>query len=132
VSDITKNEYMPILGYFLGDFTDELGKGFWIIEFVSGGPKNYAYRLNDGSTDCVVKGYSINYLTSLILNFETIKKCVDKETDSLTIPQLKFIKDKSSWQIKTCVENKTYDCMSYNKRLLLENGSTLPFGFISS
>jgi hypothetical protein len=33
-------------GYYLGDLTDELekfGSGSYIEEFVSGGPKNYAF-----------------------------------------------------------------------------------------
>ena len=36
------NEYDPPLGDYLGELTDKLGNG----EFVSGGPKNYAYKTN--------------------------------------------------------------------------------------
>jgi len=35
-------------GYYLGDLTDELeefGSGSYIEEFVSGGPKNYAFSV---------------------------------------------------------------------------------------
>ena len=35
------------LGPYLGELTDEL-KGEHITTFVSGGPKNYAYRTNTG------------------------------------------------------------------------------------
>lgn len=123
---------MPPLGDFLGDFTDELAPNEHIIEFVSGGSKNYAYKLNSGKTDCTVKGYAINHLTNLILNFDSIKNCVKNPSTELIIPQLKFVKDNSTWLIKTCIINKTYNCMTYNKRLLRENGETLPFGFISN
>ena len=31
----------PLLGDYLGDFKDELSNGDYIVEFASGGPKNY-------------------------------------------------------------------------------------------
>ncbi|GFS78793.1 uncharacterized protein NPIL_325421 [Nephila pilipes] len=43
------------LGNFLGDFTDEL-EGDTIKTFVSGGPKNYAYKTESGVTCCKVEG----------------------------------------------------------------------------
>ena len=121
---------MPLIDDYLGNFTNELEEGQWIVEFVSGGSKNYAIRKNNGQTDCTVKGYAINHLTKLILNFDSIKNCVENPTKEISIPQLKFIKDNSSWTIKTSIVNKTYNCKTYNKRLLLENGETLPFGFV--
>ena len=122
---------MPLLGNFLGDFTNELDKDDFIIEFVSGGPKNYAYKLNNGKTQCVVKGYAINYLTNLLLNFDSIKECVGNPSAQIKIPQLKFIKNNSTWLIKTNIVEKTYDCCTYNKRILLKNGETIPYGFIA-
>jgi hypothetical protein len=125
----SEGEYMPKLGDFLGQFTNELDEDEYIIEFVSGGPKNYAFKTNKGFVDCTVKGYPINYLTNLILNFESIKNCVMRDRKStLTIPQLKFIKDKSEWLIKTEILNKEYRFI-YDKRVLKEDFSTLPFGY---
>jgi len=40
-------------GYYLGDLTDELekfGSGSYIEEFVSGGPKNYAFSVFSPTT----------------------------------------------------------------------------------
>ena len=113
----------------MGDFTNELEPNTYIIEWVSGGAKNYAYKLNNGKTDCTVKGYAINSLTNLILNFDSIKECVENTSKELIVPQLKFLKDNSNWQIKTCIVNKIYNCTTYDKRLLFENGETLPYGF---
>ena len=126
-------DYVPKLGDFLGEFTNEIDPrdGVYIIEFVSGGPKNYAVKFNTGKTDCTVKGYPINYLTNLLLNFDSIKACVDNSDMEIKIPQLKFIKDKSQWLIKTEIHEKRYNCLSYNKRLVLPNGNTLPYGYIS-
>ena len=46
----------------LGDMTNELGSREYIDEFVSGGPKNYAYKVMkaDGSTKTVCKGAGHN------------------------------------------------------------------------
>ena len=52
------------------------------------------YKLDTGITDCVVKGYAINYLINLLLNFDSIKEYVDDSSKVIFIPQLKFIKNK--------------------------------------
>jgi hypothetical protein len=46
-------QYEPPLGDYLGQFTSEIDQklGNHIVEFVSGGPKNYAYRFDTGYTD---------------------------------------------------------------------------------
>ena len=56
-------------GDYLGDLTDELG-GHHIVEFVSGGPKNYAYKLENGECHCKIKGFTLNHTNSQVLNFE--------------------------------------------------------------
>ena len=53
------------LGDYLGEHTNELETGEHIIEFVSGGPKNYAYKTNKGNETCKVEG---SPSTSLIAN----------------------------------------------------------------
>jgi hypothetical protein len=46
----------------LGEFTNELKPkdGNYIREFVSAGPKNYAYQLESGKTFCKIKGFTVN------------------------------------------------------------------------
>ena len=38
----------PPLGDYLGELTNELDAGEYIVEFVSRGPKNYAYKTSSG------------------------------------------------------------------------------------
>ncbi|KAK5650119.1 hypothetical protein RI129_001148 [Pyrocoelia pectoralis] len=79
-----ENEYEPEIGEYLGDMTDELecyGPGSYITEFVSGGPKNYAYLVYSPSKDtifqvCKVKGICINHEVSKVVNFDTMKDMV--------------------------------------------------------
>ena len=72
-------EKLP-LGRFLGEFTDELG-GDPIIEFVSGGAKNYGYLTRSGETECKVRGFSLNYEAMQHLNYLTMKANILKELD---------------------------------------------------
>jgi hypothetical protein len=64
----------------LGDMQDELKPGEYIEKFVSRGHKNYAYRVvNDKDvtkTVCKVRGITLNYSASIIVNFDDIRKMV--------------------------------------------------------
>lgn len=122
-------EYEPKLGNYLGQFTNELDQDTYIEEFVSAGPKNYAYRLNTGKTQCTIKGFTQNHITSLKLDMNAIKNivCEDQEK-KITVDQLKFVKDKKDWTIKSKIEKKNYGFV-YDKRVLFEDLSTLPFGY---
>jgi hypothetical protein len=48
-------------GCLLGDWTDELGKSVWIVDWVSTGPKSYCYKTNIGKVVCKI---IVIYLTS--------------------------------------------------------------------
>ena len=64
------------LGDFLGDMTNELEDEGYITEFVSGGPKNYAYKTSSGKVPCKVRGFTLNTRGSQQLNFDIVKnKC---------------------------------------------------------
>ena len=121
-------EYEPVLGNYLGQFTNEIDDGY-IEEFVSAGPKNYAYKLSTGKTHCTIKGFTQNHLTSLKLNYDTIKDILCENQDKkIVVDQLKFTKNKKDWKIKTNIEKKNYGFV-YDKRALFEDLTTLPFGY---
>ena len=61
----------PPLGNYLGDLTDELN-GDYITSFVSGGPKNYAYRTKSGKTDTKIRGITLDHTASGKLNHDTM------------------------------------------------------------
>jgi hypothetical protein len=68
-------------------------------------------------------------LTNLSLNFETIKDTVTKNRENkIIVPQLKFIKNKSEWLIRTEIQDKFYRFI-YDKRVLNQDFTTSPFGF---
>ena len=72
------------LGDYLGDLTDELRPGRYIVEFLSGGPKNYGYLEDDGKETVKVRGFSLNYANSRVIHFDAIKELLDNREGSLS------------------------------------------------
>ena len=62
-------------GDFLGEMTDELD-GDTIVEFISGGPKNYAYKTKANKTECKVRGFTLNVRGREVLNYTSMKKTI--------------------------------------------------------
>ena len=116
------------LGDNLGDLTDELD-GHYIVEYCAGGPKNYAYRLDNGKEVCKVRGFTLNFTNSQKVNFAAIKEMVfdQSQTITLTNPH-KITRHKCTSKVYNRVENKKYG-MVYTKRVILPSMDTLPFGY---
>ncbi|KAJ8909914.1 hypothetical protein NQ315_014921 [Exocentrus adspersus] len=116
------DEYDVPTGEFLGDMTDELGAGSYITEFVSGGPKNYAYKYFDAKDNeekvvCKVKGIALNYAASQLVNFDTIKKMILTPADPVYITS-KNIRRTNEYEAVTRDETRMYKPLSMKKMLL--------------
>ncbi|XP_061170447.1 uncharacterized protein LOC133179772 [Saccostrea echinata] len=130
----TENE-VP-LGDYLGELTNELEEGDYIEEFVSGGPKNYAYRTHRGVEKVCVKGFTLNYTNSQIINFDSIKDLLQDERAEpprkkrkLDTPKKsKIIRDKASCRVLNRDESKQYQIV-YTKRVLKADMTTVPYGY---
>ncbi len=124
-------EYDPPLGDYLGELTDELDVGEYITEFVSGGPKNYSYKTSTNNETCKVRGFTLNFTNSKLINFDTVKEIVTDANSRSTIvvnnPR-KICRDKRKRKLYNREEDKTYR-MVYTKRRRLENYDTVPYGF---
>lgn len=72
---ISTGENDPLLGNYLGEFTDELC-GDYITEFVAAGPKNYAFRTSKGVNCCKIRGFTLHYENSKLLDMDTLKLLV--------------------------------------------------------
>ena len=139
-------QYMPPTGSYLGQFTDELTckevecplhpkdcRGHWITEFVSCGPKNYAYTLNTGQVSCKVRGFSLNYQNSQVLNFESMKRALfswhrDEPEEFVTVSTM-ILRDKHDPKVYNRRVSKRYGVV-YDKRKVLPDLTTVPFGYI--
>ena len=124
----------PPLGDYLGDLTDELNGGY-ITTFLSGGPKNYGYVTNTGEAILKIRGISLTYDATKILNIGTMRDLVDSyvidgdrhEKVTITIPY-KITRDKKERNIVTKRTKKDYRVV-YNKRVVKENYETVPYGY---
>ena len=118
---------------FLGDLTDELD-GHHIVEFVSAGPKNYGYKLENGQCFCKVKGFTLNHKVSQILNFEKMKEEVQVwynhqgSTNTVVSYTNRIRRDPLKQQIFNKDETKKYRVV-YTKTALAEDYNTLSYGF---
>ncbi|XP_031355210.1 uncharacterized protein LOC116179552 [Photinus pyralis] len=130
-------EWSPACGNFLGDMTDEVecyGPGSRIVEFVSGGPKNYAFKVFSPSTNnysvvCKVKGISLNYKNSAVVNFETIKDAVLNNAPETFVETDRRIARTCTYDVISKPERKRYR-VAYTKRRRIAVGcDTLPYGY---
>jgi G:T-mismatch repair DNA endonuclease (very short patch repair protein) len=69
-------QYIPPLGPFLGDLTNEVPHGSTMVEFTTCGPKNYAYTLcnqkGELSQVVKVKGLRLNNLVAPLVNLDAM------------------------------------------------------------
>jgi len=68
----------------------ELKKDEIIVEVICAGPKNYAYKTYNSATGesktvCKVRGITLNYSASQLVNFEKIKDIILSKKDDETV-----------------------------------------------
>ena len=100
--------------------TDELDttENEYIVEFASGGPKNYGYITSLGTVKMCVKGITLNSRNSDIVTFKALKDMIFKEGPEevhVTEPR-KFVRDPVTTSINSVPYTKTYR-MVYTKRM---------------
>ena len=119
----------PPTGDYLGQLTNELPPGHYIEEFVSGGPKNYAMRLDNGEERVHVRGFTLNFRNSQLINFQAIKDMVlHGHEGPTTVNDHKITRDVRKRKIVNKVESKKYRLV-YTKRVVLPNLTTVPYGY---
>ncbi|XP_036002595.1 uncharacterized protein LOC118565752 isoform X1 [Fundulus heteroclitus] len=121
------------LGNLLGDLTDELS-GDFIQEYVSAGPKSYAYQTRHRKQVVMkFKGITQTHQCSERVNFDSVKDLVEgylqgSTGDVLQAPQHTIRRNKRSFQLQNAAFQKKVRVV-YDKRRLFPDGTTLPFGY---
>ena len=120
------NDWNPELGDYLGDLTDELPEGEYIVEFCGFGPKFYAYKTNKGNTVCKVRGFTLNYKNSQLVNFDALKEKVLND-ETIETKSVKIRRDKQKQQIINREEIKI--CKKVFNKRVPDGDFSLPYGY---
>jgi hypothetical protein len=128
----TGNQEEIEIGDRLGQWSDECGDSNtnWIEEFVSLGPKTYAYRTKKG--ECVVKckGISLTPGAKQVVHMKSMIYLLLHEDKNLTVnyPR-KIIRDTTAKQLKTVSMNKDLRLVYTKRQRQPMSIVTLPFGY---
>ena len=99
--------------------------------FVLTGPKSYSYVYGNGKQKSAIKGFTLDYENSSILNHDSLTKIVRKEIKDLTVVNERKITRKERDIVNKYVE-KTFK-LGYDKRVIRyvnENHiDTVPYGY---
>ena len=139
------NEPQPVLGDYLGDFTNELKPPTdFITEFASAGPKNYGYLTAGVKTECKVKGFSLNTEGSRYINYELLRDNVKKEIlrpiyhprKNQMLPRqypvkrsYRIVRDPNTFELETRQEIKNYQLVYDKKVIDKDTFMTYPYGY---
>ena len=125
------------LGDFLGELTDEIESDNHICEFISGGPKNYSYKLVKPNSQgqqyfCKVKGVTLNFRGAQIINFDSIKEMIlndgIRSASYFVEDPYKILRDRERAEIVTKSVTKRYS-FRYDKRVIRDDYVTYPYGY---
>jgi hypothetical protein len=113
----------------------EYGDGAYIEEFVSAGPKHYAYRVRkpDGGTveRIKIRGFTLSHSTAGRLNLESLRRKVFDFVEGLqtctTVEQPRIVRIADGRRVATREGVKKHRVV-YTKRWVLPDFSTKPFG----
>lgn len=121
----------PETGCFLGELTHELKPGEHIVEFFSGGPKNYGYRTSKNKIVQKHKGITLNARVLQTLTFEAARDIVLQSayaTEAKVMHvELHQIRRSKANGLQTVTMHKRYG-FAYDKRVIVANYNTLPYG----
>jgi len=124
----------------LGEMTSELQPNEIISEVVCAGPKNYGHRTinsatGENKTVCKVRGITLNYSASQLVNFSKMKDMILSVDENETVivrtqNKIKLKRGRGGVSIISQPEEKTYR-VSFLKRRRLNDNTSVPFGYIN-
>ena len=135
------NDYIPPKGEALGQLKSELSPGNYITHFCSSGPKSYSYVLKNPEggfkSKVVLKGISLTYGNSKVARYDSILEKIEQyvesgdNTPSVFYETENFFYRSPNFQL-FMVNLQKHFRVTYDKRLICPDFSTLPYGFRSS
>ncbi|CAC5385639.1 unnamed protein product [Mytilus coruscus] len=135
VFTVKEGEWEPPLGDYLGDLTDEVPSNN-IKHFVTDGPKNYAYKLENPDSTGIqtvskVRRITMNYKNALSINFDTVRDLVTSVSEDnviTVVDENKICRDQKNARIITNAERKDNKIV-FDKRVIVDSNNTKPYGY---
>ena len=134
-------DYIPPRGEALGQLKSELSPGNYIVNFCSSGPKSYSYVLKNPEggfkSKVVLKGISLTYGNSKVARYDNILEKIERYVESgdnspsVFYETENFFYRSPNFQLFMTNLQKHFR-VTYDKRLICPDFSTLPYGFRSS
>lgn len=87
--------------------------------------------MNDGETQVKIRGFNLNFKNLQVINFDSVKALVRELdfTSTLSVRNnFKITTDGKRRRIYNKIEDKKYRLV-YDKRVVLSDYKTIPFGF---
>ncbi|KAK3743586.1 hypothetical protein QZH41_010229, partial [Actinostola sp. cb2023] len=118
------------LGDYLGDLTSELKRpGDFIREFVSTGPKSYAYVTDQGDKEVKCKGIPLNVTSSAVVNFKSMLRLVEGMQEKYVVTEpYRIQRDAKRRQLKTVQMSKDFRVVYDNR--VRRGVDTVPYGYL--
>ena len=106
-----------------------------MTHFVTGGPKNYAYKTercdrHGYSSFCKVKGITLNFKNSLKIKYSTVVDMIKGSSigDTVQVADMKICRDITNTTLVTRQETKDYRIV-FDKRVIHNDIVTYPYGY---
>ena len=121
---------------FLGEMKDET-EGVPIKEFITGGPKNYSYKTQEGKTECKIRSFTLDEQGKALFNFQSIKNNIlaeiyDPKEERMTIDvpvSVNFERNRTTKKIRLQPKAKKYGLVFDKRVIKTEDCTSRPYDY---
>ncbi len=133
IFSLKKDDWMPQTGSYLGELTNELESDDNITEFAATGPKSYGFKTAKNKVTLKAKGITLNSSNAQIVTLESMVCLVhnyvtSRDTTHLLTRTDTIVRNKKKFTLHNRSVLKRFKVV-YDKRVLLSDYTTLPYGY---
>ncbi len=128
-----EGEWIPQTGSYLGELTNELESDDNITEFAATGPKSYGFKTAKNKVVLKAKGVTLHSANAQVVTLESMICLVhgyvtSRDTTALLTRTETIVRNKKKFTLHNRTFLKRFKVV-YDKRMLLPDYSTLPYGY---
>ncbi len=128
-----ERDWTPQTGSYLGELTNELDSDDNITEFAATGPKSYGFKTAKNKVVLKAKGVTLHSANAQVVTLESMVCLVQayvtsRDTTDLLTRTETIVRNKKKFTLHNRAVLKRFRVV-YDKRVLLPDYSTLPYGY---